>query len=88
VSKLYLQPNMPEHDQLDIHAGLAEGRLGAGTVYPCAVPGISLTDYSRDPGAEGLGAALHRPVHHDHPVQRGEGHLRLTHRRAGDADSQ
>jgi hypothetical protein len=57
-SKLYYAANMPEHDQRHIHAGLpgaGQGRLGAGTVYPCAVPGISLTDYSLSLAQKGWG---------------------------------
>lgn len=57
---LYMPPlPLPEHDQLDIHAKLShhgivpEGRRGAA--YPCAVPGISLTDYSRNPEQKGWG---------------------------------
>jgi hypothetical protein len=41
-----------------------------------------------EPGAEGLGGALHRPVHHDHRRQRGQGHRRLPDRRAGHAAAQ
>jgi hypothetical protein len=58
-SKLYYAANMPEHDQRNIHASLPghePGRLGAGTVYPCAVPGISLTDYSLSLAQKGWGA--------------------------------
>jgi hypothetical protein len=58
VSKLYYAANMPAHDQVDIHAGLPghePGRLGAGTVYPCAIGGINLTDYSRNPEGKGWG---------------------------------
>jgi hypothetical protein len=58
-SRLYYAANMPEHDQVDIRAQLPSHGIfhpdRLGVAGPCAIPGISLTDYSRNPEGKGWG---------------------------------